>query len=142
MKAVLFILPPSYLIVWSGRRDLNSRLRPWQGRTLPLSYSRLRKNNSTDSIALVKRGLLPLSSSSIIVGRARPAMLANLLIRPEIAQDLKMLASRFVVIIRRWQDYADNVVAIRCSDQTEHATIHEYCSRNLPLMLRINILLR
>ncbi len=25
---------------WSGRRDLNSRLRPWQGRTLPLSYSR------------------------------------------------------------------------------------------------------
>ena len=24
----------------SGRRDLNSRLRPWQGRTLPLSYSR------------------------------------------------------------------------------------------------------
>ena len=26
---------------WSGRRDLNPRLRPWQGRTLPLSYSRL-----------------------------------------------------------------------------------------------------
>jgi hypothetical protein len=26
--------------VWSGRRDLNPRLRPWQGRTLPLSYSR------------------------------------------------------------------------------------------------------
>src|SRR5271166_3596387 len=25
---------------WSGRRDLNPRLRPWQGRTLPLSYSR------------------------------------------------------------------------------------------------------
>ena len=25
---------------WSGKRDLNSRLRPWQGRTLPLSYSR------------------------------------------------------------------------------------------------------
>ena len=25
---------------WSGRRDLNSRLRPWQGRALPLSYSR------------------------------------------------------------------------------------------------------
>ena len=25
---------------WSGRRDLNSRRRPWQGRTLPLSYSR------------------------------------------------------------------------------------------------------
>ena len=26
---------------WSGRRDLNSRLRPWQGRTLPLSYARV-----------------------------------------------------------------------------------------------------
>ena len=25
---------------WSGRRELNPRLRPWQGRTLPLSYSR------------------------------------------------------------------------------------------------------
>ena len=25
---------------WSGRRDLNSRLQPWQGCTLPLSYSR------------------------------------------------------------------------------------------------------
>ena len=27
--------------LWSGKRDLNPRLRPWQGRTLPLSYSRL-----------------------------------------------------------------------------------------------------
>ncbi len=25
---------------WSGKRDLNSRLQPWQGCTLPLSYSR------------------------------------------------------------------------------------------------------
>ena len=31
---------PSRLVVWSGKRDLNPRLRPWQGRTLPLSYSR------------------------------------------------------------------------------------------------------
>ena len=30
----------SPLECWSGRRDLNPRLRPWQGRTLPLSYSR------------------------------------------------------------------------------------------------------
>src|SRR5207302_9298919 len=29
--------------IWSGRRDLNPRLRPWQGRTLPLSYSRSAK---------------------------------------------------------------------------------------------------
>ena len=27
--------------LWSGKRDSNPRLRPWQGRTLPLSYSRL-----------------------------------------------------------------------------------------------------
>ena len=26
---------------WSGRRDSNPRLQPWQGCTLPLSYSRL-----------------------------------------------------------------------------------------------------
>lgn len=26
--------------VWSGRRDSNSRLQPWEGRTLPLSYTR------------------------------------------------------------------------------------------------------
>src|SRR5690606_25312859 len=25
---------------WSGKRDSNPRLRPWQGRTLPLSYAR------------------------------------------------------------------------------------------------------
>ncbi len=31
---------PSRHILWSGKRDLNPRLRPWQGRTLPLSYSR------------------------------------------------------------------------------------------------------
>ena len=37
-------LPPSSLPK-SGRRDLNSRLRPWQGRTLPLSYSRSITNN-------------------------------------------------------------------------------------------------
>jgi hypothetical protein len=30
--------PPN--LSWSGKRDSNPRLRPWQGRTLPLSYSR------------------------------------------------------------------------------------------------------
>ena len=35
-------LPLSYTRKsWSGRRDLNPRLRPWQGRTLPLSHSRI-----------------------------------------------------------------------------------------------------
>src|SRR5262249_16685874 len=27
--------------VWSGRRDSNPRPRPWQGRALPLSYTRV-----------------------------------------------------------------------------------------------------
>ena len=31
---------------WSGKRDSNPRLRPWQGRTLPLSYSRSRRKLS------------------------------------------------------------------------------------------------
>jgi hypothetical protein len=31
---------------WSGKRDSNPRLRPWQGRTLPLSYSRPRRKLS------------------------------------------------------------------------------------------------
>ncbi len=38
-------LPPPHLPAgggWSGKRDSNPRLRPWQGRTLPLSYSRSR----------------------------------------------------------------------------------------------------
>src|SRR5215471_3103328 len=29
-------------INWSGRRDSNPRPRPWQGRALPLSYTRVR----------------------------------------------------------------------------------------------------
>ena len=32
---------------WSGKRDSNPRLRPWQGRTLPLSYSRSRNPDRT-----------------------------------------------------------------------------------------------
>ena len=28
------------IVAWSGKRDLNPRLQPWQGCTLPLSYSR------------------------------------------------------------------------------------------------------
>ena len=31
---------PRHFKKWSGKRDSNPRLRPWQGRTLPLSYSR------------------------------------------------------------------------------------------------------
>src|SRR5262245_2447268 len=32
----------SWLVFWSGRRDSNPRPRPWQGRALPLSYTRVR----------------------------------------------------------------------------------------------------
>jgi hypothetical protein len=38
--------------LWSGKRDLNPRLQPWQGCTLPLSYSRLTpKTRSAKSLA-------------------------------------------------------------------------------------------
>ncbi len=33
-------LPAANIRLWSGKRDLNPRLQPWQGCTLPLSYSR------------------------------------------------------------------------------------------------------
>ena len=33
--------------IWRGRRDLNPRLQPWQGCTLPLSYSRSTKRRFT-----------------------------------------------------------------------------------------------
>ena len=41
-ESTAFILHPSafILVIWSGRRDLNSRPSPWQGDALPLSYSR------------------------------------------------------------------------------------------------------
>src|SRR5467141_3141583 len=32
-----------HLKFWSGRRDSNPRPRPWQGRALPLSYTRIRE---------------------------------------------------------------------------------------------------
>ena len=32
---------PTY--IWSGKRDSNSRLQPWQGCALPLNYSRILK---------------------------------------------------------------------------------------------------
>ncbi len=36
--------------IWSGRRDLNPRLQPWQGCTLPLSYSRSMKEKNNRSL--------------------------------------------------------------------------------------------
>ena len=40
------------LNLWSGRRDLNSRLQPWQGCTLPLSYSRKLRGTKVISATL------------------------------------------------------------------------------------------
>ena len=40
-------LATSPYLCWSGRRDLNPRLQPWQGCTLPLSYSRSTKRRFT-----------------------------------------------------------------------------------------------
>jgi hypothetical protein len=34
--------------LWSGKRDLNPRLQPWQGCTLPLSYSRVTDEDKPD----------------------------------------------------------------------------------------------
>ncbi len=46
-------LPLGYAAIWSGRRDSDSRLSPWQGDTLPLSYIRmygaLGRNRTTDT---------------------------------------------------------------------------------------------
>ncbi len=36
------VLPLNYTRIWSGRRDSNSQLSPWQGDTLPLSHSRIK----------------------------------------------------------------------------------------------------
>ena len=40
--------------IWSGKRDLNPRLQPWQGCTLPLSYSRSNKNILLKTVFYVK----------------------------------------------------------------------------------------
>ncbi len=45
--------------MWSGRRDLNPRLRPWQGRTLPLSHSRTIRG----LVLATRKGLEPSTSS-------------------------------------------------------------------------------
>ena len=68
-------------LVWSGRRDSNSRHPPWQGGTLPLSYYRthgaLGRNRTTDTqifslllyrlsyqgIMATRKGLEPSTSS-------------------------------------------------------------------------------
>src|SRR6187455_3044306 len=46
---------------WSGKRDSNPRLRPWQGRTLPLSYSRPRQTVESTQLAPAEQDPRPLN---------------------------------------------------------------------------------
>ena len=74
---------------WSGRRDSNPRPRPWQGRALPLSYTRIREMAGEWSPATGRampnaaiecnsRRRLPLSQRNDrpcgLLGRNRPRM--------------------------------------------------------------------
>ena len=59
-------------IYWSGKRDSNSRLQPWQGCALPLNYSRIYFNGGTNRARtcdplLVRQVLSQLSYGPILV---------------------------------------------------------------------------
>ena len=56
---VSVICPEEGSEIWSGRRDLNPRLRPWQGRTLPLSYSRSLRNVDYKQAPCRRQTLVP-----------------------------------------------------------------------------------
>ena len=73
---------------WSGRRGLNPRLRPWQGRTLPLSYSR----SSAYFTVLVRR--MP-----ILPNGRRPLLVLDRFLD----QSVRLLRrSEWCIICRRW----------------------------------------
>src|SRR5690242_6462603 len=62
--------------VWSGRRDSNPRPRPWQGRALPLSYTRIRGNpyhSGGGGLQGLAPGLAPSSCVDTERGRKLPA---------------------------------------------------------------------
>jgi hypothetical protein len=48
---VLPVCPGRTIVSWSGRRDSNPRPRPWLGRALPLSYTRIREAGGDGSPA-------------------------------------------------------------------------------------------
>ncbi len=60
--------------VWSGRRDLNPRLQPWQGCTLPLSYSRIyetaRRKNTLEAASRFELEMEVLQTSALPLGYA------------------------------------------------------------------------
>ena len=70
-------------IYWSGKRDSNSRLQPWQGCALPLNYSRIYFNGGTNRARtcdplLVRQVLSQLSYGPILerVKGIEPSQLA------------------------------------------------------------------
>ena len=60
--------------IWSGRRDLNPRLQPWQGCTLPLSYSRIyetaRRENTLEAASRFELEMEVLQTSALPLGYA------------------------------------------------------------------------
>ena len=50
---------------WSGKRDSNPRLRPWQGRTLPLSYSRSPKTSKQSTTQIMSHQAAPSSRTQL-----------------------------------------------------------------------------
>ena len=63
-------LPLGYAAgIWSGKRDLNPRLQPWQGCTLPLSYSRPIVQKFKD---ILKKGLFLVKGKSDLAAFSLP----------------------------------------------------------------------
>ena len=50
---------------WSGKRDSNPRLRPWQGRTLPLSYSRPPAHHTSPRASRISSSTSPKRTTSL-----------------------------------------------------------------------------
>src|SRR3546814_5156931 len=50
---------PGFCQIWSGKRDSNSRPRPWQGRALPTELFPRRKRNSTFTFGTVNWNSFP-----------------------------------------------------------------------------------
>ena len=70
------VLPLNYTRIWSGRRDSNPQLSPWQGDTLPLSHSRNNggsSRNRTSDTRIFSPLLYRLSYRAILTWR-RPTL--------------------------------------------------------------------
>ena len=106
---------------WSGKRDSNPRLRPWQGRTLPLSYSRPRRTGHfidprAESVKARARFLIrrALPSYSVLLCRSHAGGVAKWLRRrsakPLFAGSTPAAASNSSVVTR-WVSSAGDTQA-------------------------------